>query len=104
VEVQVLCCDEPVSLLITGYYLQYSSSGESYQTAVSATQNYTSTSSGITSLFTVPTGSEFILTDLVAVFSPSATGGSACGAFYGNILQNSTVKTNFAFPDLQSGS
>ena len=106
VAIQVLCCDEPVSILITGYYLQYDlSTGQPYQTSVSATQSFTSTSTGTTSVLTVPAGYEFVLTDVVAIFAPTtATSNTTCGSFHGNILQDSVVKTSFAFADLPNNS
>lgn len=105
VQIQVLCCDEPVSLLITGYYVQYdTTSGPPYQEPnVSATHNFTSKNVGTTTLLSVPAGCQFILTDVVAVFMPTfANNGSSCGSFYGNVLQSGSVKTSFAFPDLQN--
>ncbi|MDA8307196.1 MAG: hypothetical protein M0Z81_10255 [Deltaproteobacteria bacterium] len=102
VQLQVLCCDEPVSLLITGYYLQYdSTTGQPYQTNVSETRNFTSADAGTTPILKVPGSVEFILTDVVATFVPaSANNRSSCGSFYGNILQDGSVKTTFAFSDL----
>lgn len=112
VQVQVLCCDQPVSLLITGYYLQLqydSSTGQndlptlqSNKSNASATQIFRSTTGAAAALLSVPPGYQFVLTDVVAVFLPIFTNtGAACGSFYGNILQSGSVKTSFAFPDPQ---
>ncbi|MDR3555030.1 MAG: hypothetical protein P4L55_09780, partial [Syntrophobacteraceae bacterium] len=105
VQIQVLNCDRPVTILITGYFLQYDSmTGQPYQTSTSATQNFTGTNYGTVSLFSVPTSSQFVLTDVVAIFPPTSASSSTSGIFYGNILQNSNAKASFAFPDPQSNS
>lgn len=104
VQVQVMNCDRPVSLLITGYYLQYdSTTGQQYVSNVSATQSFTSTGAATTSMFSVPSSVQFILTDLVAIFPPTSA-GTGLGGFYGNILQSGSLKTSFSFPDPQNNS
>lgn len=105
VQVQVLCCDQPVSLLLTGYYLQSDPvTGQQIKTNVSATKNFSAPGAGSPTLLNVPSSAEFLLTDVVATFAPTSSPGSACGSFYGNILQNGMVKTTFAFPDPQGNS
>jgi hypothetical protein len=105
VQIQVLCCDQPVSILLTGYYLQSDpSTGAQIKTNVSIAKNFSAPGANPPTVLNVPTSAEFLLTDVVATFVPTSSPGSVCGSFYGNILQSGTVKTTFAFPDPQGNS
>lgn len=95
VNVQDFCCDGPVSLLVSGYFL--SSGSPPVKTLVSASRIFTSTDTGIYTLLTAPADSQFVLTDIVAVFLPSYN-ASSCASFYGNVLENANEKIYFAFP------
>jgi len=68
-------------------------------TPVSASRTFTSNEAGIYTLLTAPENSQFVLTDIVAVFLPSYNNPTpSCTAFCGNILENNTEKMLFAFP------